>query len=28
VYKNKIYIADGCGKRGGEPELNSIEVFN
>jgi N-acetylneuraminic acid mutarotase len=28
VYKNKIYIADGCGKRGGEPELNSVEVLH
>jgi N-acetylneuraminic acid mutarotase len=28
LYKNKIYIADGCGKRGGEPELNSVEVLD
>jgi N-acetylneuraminic acid mutarotase len=27
VHKNKIYIAYGCGKRGGEPELNSIEMY-
>lgn len=27
VYQNKIYIAAGCGKRGGNPELNSLEVY-
>jgi len=27
TYRNKIYIAAGCGNRGGSPELNSIEVF-
>ena len=27
VYKNEIYIAAGCGKRGGSPELNSLEVY-
>lgn len=28
TYRNKIYIAAGCGNRGGNPELNSIEVFS
>jgi hypothetical protein len=28
VYRNNIYIAAGCGNRGGTPELNSLEVFN
>lgn len=28
VYKNNIYIAAGCGNRGGNPELNSMEVFS
>jgi len=27
VYRNKIYIAAGSGKRGGKPELSSIEEF-
>ena len=27
VYKNKIYIVAGSGKRGGKPELNSMECF-
>ncbi len=27
-YKEKIYIASGCGNRGGRPELTSIEVFS
>lgn len=27
VYKNKIYVASGCGKRGGAPALPSMEVF-
>ena len=28
VYKNNIYIAAGCGNRGGNPELSSLEVFS
>jgi len=28
VYRNKIFIAAGCGSRGGSPELNSIEVYS
>lgn len=28
VYRNKIYIAAGCGNRGGSPELNSFEVYS
>lgn len=28
VYRNKIYIAAGCGNRGGNPELSSIEVYS
>lgn len=28
VYRNKIYIAAGCGNRGGNPELNTLEVFD
>jgi N-acetylneuraminic acid mutarotase len=28
VYKNNIYIAAGCGNRGGNPELKSLEVFS
>ncbi len=28
VYKEKIYIAAGSGKRGGTPELNSLESFS
>lgn len=28
VYRNNIYIAAGCGNRGGSPELNSLEVFS
>jgi N-acetylneuraminic acid mutarotase len=27
VYQNEIYIAAGCGKRGGSPELTSLEVY-
>jgi N-acetylneuraminic acid mutarotase len=27
LYKNAIYIAAGCGNRGGKPELDSIEKF-
>ena len=27
-YKNKLYIASGCGKRGGNPELITIESFS
>lgn len=27
VYKNRIYIAAGCGSRGGKPELNTMEVL-
>lgn len=27
-YKNKLYIASGCGKRGGNPELTTIECFS
>jgi len=27
VDRNNIYIAAGCGNRGGSPELNSLEVF-
>lgn len=27
VFQDKIYIAGGCGKRGGSPELISIESF-
>ncbi len=27
IYKNTIYIAAGCGSRGGKPELSSIEMF-
>lgn len=28
VYRDAIYIAAGCGNRGGSPELNSIEVYS
>ena len=28
TYRNKIFIAAGCGNRGGSPELNSIEVYS
>ncbi|MCG9792851.1 Kelch repeat-containing protein [Flavobacterium algicola] len=27
-YKKKLYIASGCGQRGGNPELKSIERFS
>lgn len=27
VFKNKIYVASGCGKRGGAPEVPTMEVF-
>lgn len=27
IVNGKIYIAAGCGNRGGSPELNSIEVY-
>lgn len=27
-YKKKLYIASGCGKRGGNPELTTIESFS
>lgn len=27
IFGNTIYIAAGCGNRGGEPELNSIEQY-
>ena len=27
-YSNKIWIAAGCGNRGGSPELNSLEVYS
>lgn len=27
-YKKELYIASGCGQRGGEPELKSIERFS
>jgi len=27
VHENEIYIAAGCGRRGGKPELPSMEVF-
>ena len=26
-YKNKIFIAAGCGSRGGKPELSTLEMF-
>lgn len=27
VYKNRIYVASGCGQRGGAPEVKTMEVF-
>lgn len=27
-YKKKLYVASGCGKRGGNPELTTIECFS
>lgn len=28
LFKNKIYIAAGCGNKGGKPELSSLEVIH
>ncbi|MGL1888978.1 MAG: kelch motif-containing protein [Reichenbachiella sp.] len=28
IVNNKVYIAAGCANRGGESELNSIEVLD
>ncbi|PHN08375.1 Kelch repeat-containing protein [Flavilitoribacter nigricans] len=27
VYRNKIFVASGCGKKGGAPEVPTMEVF-
>lgn len=28
IYQDKIYLASGCGKRGGNPELQTMECFS
>ena len=27
VYNNKIYVATGCARQGGSPELNTMEIL-